>query len=58
MPLKFGTKKVKGVAKRYVKWGDSGKEYYYVPENERSRNLAIAKSMKQMRAIKFSQSNR
>jgi len=35
----------------YYQWGNSGKKYYYISGNERSRNIAKNKAKKQAIAI-------
>lgn len=35
----------------FMKWGDSGKKYYYKPGSKRSRNVARKKAIKQGIAI-------
>lgn len=37
----------------FYKWGKTGKKYYYISGNNRSRNLAKSRAMKQMRAIEW-----
>jgi hypothetical protein len=44
--------------KDYYQWGQSGKKYYYIPNNKKSRELAKAKATKQGKAIKASQSKK
>ena len=38
----------------FYKWGNTGKKYYYISGNNRSRNLAKLRAMRQMRAIEWS----
>ena len=47
MPVAYG-KDVNGV---YMRWGRSGKKYYYTPNNKKSRDKAKEKAKKQGIAI-------
>ena len=51
MPVKRGEDK----KSPYYQWGDSGKKYRYISGNERSRQKAYKKALKQGRAILVSQ---
>ena len=42
----------------YVKWGESGKKYYFDPDDKASRQRAKAKAQKQAAAILASQSKK
>jgi hypothetical protein len=35
----------------YYRYGNSGKKYYYIPGNKRSRAIALNKANRQARAI-------
>jgi len=48
MPIQYG-KDSKG---NFVRWGNSGKKYYYDAESSRSREAARGKALEQARAIK------
>jgi hypothetical protein len=37
----------------YFRWGDSGKKYYYITGNAKSRQAARDKAMLQARAIEW-----
>lgn len=50
MPIKTGFKQ----GKCYVKWGDSGKEYFYECGNEQAKKAAIKKAEQQAIAIRSS----
>jgi hypothetical protein len=40
--------------KNYYQFGETGKRYYYLPGNAKSRQQALAKAKKQGRAIEWS----
>lgn len=42
----------------YYQYGKTGKKYYYIPSNNRSRINAKKKAIKQMIAIEYSQKRR
>ncbi len=48
MPLTYGRT---SDGKKYVKWGNRGKKYFY--QNATGRNIARAKAIRQARAIKY-----
>lgn len=54
MPLQTG-KDEKG---HYARWGDSGKKYYFNPDNKTSRSTAKKKAMEQGSAIHASKTRR
>jgi hypothetical protein len=47
MPIIRGT--------NYYQWGKSGKKYYYIPGNKKSRLIALHKAQIQARSIMLSQ---
>jgi hypothetical protein len=47
MPVRLGSDK----NGRYARWGTSGKKYYYVSGNKRSRQIAKDKATAQGKAI-------
>jgi len=51
MPIMYGQTASRKRAKCYVKWGRSGKKYYYTCGNAASRRRAIAKAEAQRTAI-------
>ena len=51
MPVKRGEDRISP----YYQWGDTGKKYRYISGNERSRQKAYRKALKQGRAILTSQ---
>jgi len=51
MPLMYGKNNSRKAAKCYVKWGRSGKKYFYTCGNVAARNRAIAKAEAQRTAI-------
>ncbi len=40
--------------RNYYKFGDTGKKYYYIPNNQPSREIAKQKALLQGRAIEWS----